>query len=489
MRKLSIILFSGLLWLALCLGFTACGKDNGSEKTPYTITYNLGVVQGEPDAVITANTQTVYYDENFTLYTPSCGAYKFIGWSVEGEDALFDATKYPFKDNVTLVANWKVPYYISYNLGQCADNPNASIAKTQQLVYVDETFDMPTPYCGLYKFLGWAIDGQDNFFTDTVYTFNESITLVAQWDEPHYIFYDMGVCEDNPNVIISRTEQLIYTGDVFEMPTPSCDKYIFLGWTLDGTTTFNATVYNFEKDITLVAKWREPRYITYDLGECAENPNVLIGTTRQLIYYGDLLSLQVPTCENYKFMGWTVKDTGESFTGNVFLLDSDVTLVANWKAPCVITYHLGNLEGSNLVTYKPQPQMVYYDELFAIRIPSATGYKFVRWEVQGSGEVFDGGRYTYQTDITVVAVWEQPYTITYKVGEVEDTSQVVIGSTTQSVYYGDTFTLQQPTCPGYNFLGWKIEGQDAFFTASVYNFKEDIVLVAYWQIRDYTDPH
>lgn len=427
MKKRIAILLGGLLGITLGLGLVACGKggDNSSsdgssssnssveEQIPYTITYNLGECANNPDAIITDVTQTVYYDEAFTLYTPTCGLYQFLYWTVQGEDQPFTASIYPFEDDVTLVAKWNAPRYISYNLGVCENNPDAVIDRTQQLVYNGETFEMPTPTCGLYQFLYWTLDGQ----------------------------------------------------------------------------VFSSGTYNLEKDITLVAKWKTPYYVSLNLGEVANNPDAQLETDSVLIYYGDKVSLPTPTCGNYKFMGWTVQDTGESFNYYTYPFESDVNLVANWKAPCVITYHLGDLEGSNLVTYKPQPQTVYYDELFAIRIPSATGYKFVRWEVQGSGEVFDGGRYTYQTDITVVAVWEQPYTITYKVGEVEDASQVVIGSTTQSVYYGDTFTLQQPTCPGYNFLGWKIEGQDAFFTDTVYNFKEDIVLVAYWQIRDYSDPH
>ena len=180
MKKRITAIFGGLLWIALSFGLTACavgGEDDSSssisggtsiedsasdssvdssssdsdssgdssssdsdssgdssspdEQVEYTITYDLGVVKGNPDAVITDTTQTVYYNETLTLYTPTCDPYKFLYWTVEGETEPFTATEYPFEDSITLVANWKVPYYITYTLGDQAD---AEIDRTQELV-------------------------------------------------------------------------------------------------------------------------------------------------------------------------------------------------------------------------------------------------------------------------------------------------------------------------------------------------------------------
>ena len=437
MKKLFLILFSALFCVAFCFGFSACGIKTGGDSS--------------------------------------------LQSSASSE---FDSS------NEDSSSAEKIPYSITYNLGVCQDDPDATVSTTTQTVYYGEAFSMPTPTCDLYKFVCWALEGEDEPFTATEYPFEESIILVAQWKAPYYIEYDLGVCQGNPNAVLEKTEELVYFGEAFSMPTPACTLYKFVYWTVEGSTSsFTATEYPFEESITLVAKWKVPYYITYELGICAGNKDATIATTQQLVYYGEGMSLQKPTCNEYKFTGWTRKDTGEAFSGNIYLIEENVTLVANWKTPYYITYHLGELEDSPLVTVKPQKQTVYYDEMFALRRPSASTYKFVRWEVQGSGETVTSGKYAYEQDITLVAVWAASYTITYTAGDVEDPSQVQMQKTTQSVYYGESFTLETPTCAGYLFNGWKIQGEEEFFTDTVYTFEKDIVLVAIWEKRQDSDFH
>lgn len=431
MKKLFIILFSALCCAAFCMGLTACdinvgGGDSSSERSPS-------------------------------------------------------------QDSSSAEA---ISYTITYNLGVCEENPNAVISAKTQSVYYGEAFSTLTPSCDLYKFVGWVVEGETQLFTATEYPFEENITLVAQWKAPYYVTYDLGVCQDNTSAVVEKTEDLVYYGEAFSMPKPTCPLYKFLYWTIEGSnSSFTATEYPYERNITLVAKWKVPYYITYELGDRAGDKDVVIATTKQLVYYGEGMSLAKPTCNEYKFTGWTRKDTGEAFSGNVYLLEESVTLVANWKAPYYITYDLGKLKDSPLVTVKPQKQTVYYDELFAIQIPTVSEYKFVRWEEQDSGETVNGGKYAYERDITLVAVWAASYTITYTFGDVEDPTQVKINQTTQHVYYGEEFTLESASCSGYLFNGWKIQGEDEFFTETVYNLDKDIVLVAIWEKRQDSDFH
>ena len=48
------------------------------------------------------------------------------------------------------------------------------------------------------------------------------------------------------------------------------------------------------------------------------------------------------------------------------------------------------------------------------------------------------------------------------------------------VKYGDVFVLPTPTKFENRFLGWKIKGTNEYLTSGVYEFEEDIELVADW---------
>jgi uncharacterized repeat protein (TIGR02543 family) len=223
-----------------------------------------------------------------------------------------------------------------------------------------------------------------------------------------------------------------------------------------------------------------PYYISLDLGECAGNPNAFIQANELLIYHGDLIRIDEPTCDGYKFAGWTLQSTGEEFNAKTYLFEENITLVANWKKAYVITYDLGGLQDL-------PSQTVYYGEQFYLAFPSVDNRQFMHWEVQGTGEVLEDGKYPYENDVTVVAVWA-PYTITYKVYDVEGTT--LVSTTTANVNYGEEVTLEQPTPPkGYELVGWMIEGTNTVIKNTVYeyNHEEDIVLVAVWAEREFSE--
>ena len=74
-------------------------------ETPneYVVRYSLGE---QTSASITASTQTVVYDTDVTLYTPTCAGYAFVRWELDGEE--FKNGKYTVAGDITLVAVWEI---------------------------------------------------------------------------------------------------------------------------------------------------------------------------------------------------------------------------------------------------------------------------------------------------------------------------------------------------------------------------------------------
>lgn len=88
-----------------------------------------------------------------------------------------------------------------------------------------------------------------------------------------------------------------------------------------------------------------------------------------------------------------------------------------------------------------------------------------------------------KSDITVNAVYTpNEYTITY----VLDKQGATISSDAQTVKYDSNFSLLIPSCDGYQFNGWKIQGTNTTFSNGKWTRLEDITLVASWEMMEWT---
>ena len=84
----------------------------------------------------------------------------------------------------------------------------------------------------------------------------------------------------------------------------------------------------------------------------------------------------------------------------------------------------------------------------------------------------------------------QTYTLTYNLGVLENNASANLnGSRIKTIRYGEIFTLPTPTCAGWDFLYWTVEGETTEFTASTYPFKKNVTLVAVWVENEHTGWH
>jgi hypothetical protein len=73
------------------------------------------------------------------------------------------------------------------------------------------------------------------------------------------------------------------------------------------------------------------------------------------------------------------------------------------------------------------------------------------------------------------------YTVYYDLGEVKGNTKAQISKTEIKLKRGDKLTLEKPSCEGYEFLYWVLEGTDQKITDGLFRFEKDITLVAIWQ--------
>ena len=431
MKKRIAIILGGLLGIILCVGLSVWliggldsaslpdGSTESSGDTPvtYEIAYNFGELEGDSEVNITSKTQTVEYGQNFALYTPTRIGYTFLYWTKEGE--------------------------------------------TQP-------------------------------FTDSVYIWEENLTLIAKWEQEEYtIFYNLGILQYDIDVVIPSRKQTVTYGQSLSLYTPTRTGYTFSYWTVENETEpFTDTVYPFDEDVTLVAQWtKNPYTIIYHLGEFENDSNANISTKTQPVAYGDAFELAIPTYLGYDFVCWTVEGEDKPFKETKYYRTDNITLVASWKqSQYTITYHLGELENDSTVELSQKKQTYVHGEEITLATVSRPGYKFLYWKQSGESGAFTDTHYDDYTDIVLIAQWEKEvYTITYKLGELEGDKNVSIATKKQEVVYGESLTLLIPSHPDYRLEYWTIEGEVDKFDLTTYTLTEDIVLVAVWS--NYTGWH
>ena len=117
----------------------------------------------------------------------------------------------------------------------------------------------------------------------------------------------------------------------------------------------------------------------------------------------DTFTLVNPTRKGYEFTGWT----GTGLTAKTMAVTisrgslGERSYTANWMANTyTLTYDVNG--GDALVNNK---QSVTYDVYYSTITPTRTGYSFVKWATN-DGDVYSGGKWQTDSDVTVIAEWQ-----------------------------------------------------------------------------------
>lgn len=287
-----------------------------------------------------------------------------------------------------------------------------------------KTFQMPSQNCTLYA-----------GYTLISYNLNLNIGEYGYYSGAHNPI--IGTIESDFALIYPDTHQRGYT---------------FAGWTGEGLTepTMDVRITAMTAERSYTATYKEKVYtISYDLagGQLAAgitNPTEFKVST-------DDFTLNNPEKRGYTFTGWQLNgETQVNATVTISKGSIDNREYTAKYTPILynITYDLIH-DGARFDQIQ-KDAFTIEDDPYVVDTPICEGYDFVNWEVDGAvlrdGLLTFAGRYG---DIIVTAVWTlHSYSITYNLNG---------GSCTNPSTYTietETFTLNNPTLTGYEFIGW-----------------------------------
>ena len=389
--KKRILIFALAIFTLLTL--TSCGKK-------FTVTFNAdgGTLAGEA---------TVQVKKGKTISEPTAptrDGYTFAGW-YNGE------TKYDFSSKVTsditLVARWsgqtefKDPVTITF------DSNGGSSVKTITVERGSKATKPTNPTKSGYTFAGWY-NGETLFDFNTAITAN--ITLVAKWTEgteitnPVTITFD----SDGGSAVAPLT---IQKGTIPTKPAdPVKEGFVFDYWFEKGKLTKFNFGNKLQRNVELVAAWREYAIITVDLnlGKFEVLPEQEPVRLEYEVNYNENIHIDndaTPTRNGFEFGGWMIN--GEVVDLTTYKVTADVTITAKWN----------QVEGNEYVTvtFDINGGAVEFEPLVLLKGSvisnidkynpgkNAAGDKFDGWKLN---DEYFGSTTVVDQNITLVASWD-----------------------------------------------------------------------------------
>lgn len=179
----------------------------------------------------------------------------------------------------------------------------------------------------------------------------------------------------------------------------------------------------------------------------------------------------------YKLDGWFCN--GEEWRFNSDVVLNDMTLAAKWT-PKKYTISFVNEKGTN-----PDNLEVTYDVAYTLpTVDDVAGYTFGGW-YNGSTKYSDG-TWKMDSDIILTAKWTaNTYTVTLDPGEGS------VSKTSQTITYGQNYTLPIPTNSYGVFNGWLLNDElvtdNQGNSLAPWSFVEDKTFTVSWEIKLYSE--
>lgn len=260
---------------------------------------------------------------------------------------------------------------------------------------------------------------------------------------------------------------------------PNYEEHKFLGWSTCPAGKIEylpGENYNENANLELYAVWDAGHTVTYDAND---GTNELVTQTK---YYGEVLQLKNPIRDGYTFKGWSTEPTGDILyqPGMNYEKDEDITLYAIWVKTYYVSYDTNG--GSETLT----TQYFEVNETVQIsqKIPSRIGYIFLGWSDTPSGEVSfqPGDFYSQNKDVTLYAIWEKGFIVTYDANNNGGSGSYWLEDQTKRK--GETLILTDviPLRTGYVFSGWSTtpDGSVVYASSAAYKEDSDMTLYAQW---------
>ena len=462
----------------------------------------------DEDAVI----QIIYYvdgnvahTQNVTAQTsasdadaPHKAGHKFTGWYADAAcTELFDFDAY-FESSPRKT----VSVYAGFD--EIADvllhySVDGEIAHTQTVAYDTTESDFADPDKGGYTFIGWFADAAcetpfdfESYFAQTDKA--AETTVYAAFEEIIEIFYYVDGKLTWTQVVSDDTAAAIPN-------EPGKAGYSFAGWydkEGDGAKLFDFVAYfasEQKTDVKVYAHFERIAEDAVQISYFADGQPWRTQTVQGGVATPE--TIPAPTKEGYIFEGWYEDETFETpFDLEAFMAEQDKSSIAVHARFDAIRVKLTYMsqgaehEAVEVTIESAEP---------TVAVPTKSGYEFIGWFEDDACETpFDYQEFfaNYFTagaaDVTVYAGFARVATITYLAdGALPVTQTQTVTSAT------DAPTAQTPSKPGYDFVGWYLEGEEEQFDFGAYfefsTERQDVTLHARFKVRTvyiwyYADP-
>jgi len=422
----------------------------------YTITFDVN--QGD---ALSSNTQTVTFNEAYTLPTPTRSGYEFIGWHYNESYVALSGLAWNISGDITLIAQWSYEIFlITFDV----DGGNMLPSNTQTVGF-GVNYTLPIPTRTGHTFDGW-FHQSTRIATSGIWNIAADVTLTAHWIANDYIItFDT----DGGNTLSDMT---VTFGQNYTLPTPTKTGHTFLGWMHnDGIISFEG-VWLIANDITLTAYWEANTYtITFSFDDGYSAPAAITVT------FGQSFTLPEPTRTGFEFGAWHRDGVGFPSSG-IWDIANDVSLVGTWIA---MNFTITFVLTTDATMTESHTMLVTFGETYSLPIATLTGHTFNGWEREDSGLLSLTGIWNIASDITLTSVFSaNEYIITLDVN-----GGNTLPANTQTVTFGQNYTLPVPTRTGHTFNGW-YNGKDLMPLTGTWDIANDVTLVASWTANTYT---
>lgn len=394
-----------------------------AKETPneYTIKY---VVNGGDE--LEDSTQTVTYDQPYTLIEPTREGWGFQGWQY-GEElyAAGEYAEWKTADNVTYTAKWvdeRPSVVVSFE----QFNQTATRVTLKKGETIDEA-KIPTPA----DRVGYTVD-KENWYTDTACTTVADLSVAVttsfsvyakETPNTYTLSYDLNYT-DAPTV---ADEAVVYDSEYTLMTDPQREDFTFLGWKAYDENNQEIQLsknWNIAGDVTLKAQWEEIIPETFTLTFIYEN-NAYSSVTLEV---GETLAqADIPT----------LPASNKGYTVSVWCTDSACTIAADFATiTSATTLYAKQIANEYEVTYVVENGTIEggvysdtftYGKSYSLKTPThnVSGFEFDGW-LNGNETMAMQGIWNLDSDVTLTAKWNDnrvSYMVTFmrgseKLGEV-----------------------------------------------------------------------
>lgn len=384
---------------------------------------------------------------------PTKDGYIFDFWMNEETEEKWNFSEDKVTKNITLVAVWKEPEAIYYNVKFFALQGTPE-PEDQEVLENGKVTKPVDPTREDYRFLGWYLPDSTE-----VYDFNLPVTsdliISAKWEKIIYVTVTYNLDGGTPLIDDVKLEK---GKKVTEPEEPEKEGYEFIGWFV-GSVEFDFDL-PINENVTIKAKWEKiivSYEVTFDLVYDIEtfSENVLEGET--------VTEPDNPVRDGYKFVGWYLEEEVFDFNSPI---EDNLTLKAVWQKEHTVIFYL-----DEELTEEYESEIVLDgNKVLKPTEPEKVGYSFVGWFVEDEEFDFDS---EVKDDLNIVAKWKTEYVVAFYLEE--DDSNVYV-----QFIINEGETVSEPAEPAkdfFIFLGWYLEEEEFDFETPI---TKSLTIIAKW---------